>query len=41
MVQIRIFGVLLYNVFPDALEYLSGIFRCSGSEAGSDAAVDL
>ena len=40
-IQIRIFSVLFCNVFPDVMEYLSGIFRYSGSEAGSDAAVDL
>lgn len=41
MVPIWIFSVFLCHVLPDALEYLFGIFRRPGSEAGSNIAVDL
>ena len=41
MVPVWISSVLFRNVFSNALEYLSGIFRCSGPETGNDTAVDL
>ena len=41
MVSLWIFNFLFCNVLPDALEYLSGIFRHSGSETGCDASVDF
>lgn len=41
MVPIRVFNLLFRNVFSDALEYLSGIFRHSGPGAGRDTSVDL
>lgn len=32
---------LLHHVFPNALEYISGILRRTGSETGGDTVVDL
>ena len=41
MVSVWIFNLLFRNVFPDALEYLSGICRCAGSYTGGNIAVDI
>ena len=41
MVPIRIFNLLFRNVLSDALEYLPGIFRHPGAEAGRDTSVDF
>lgn len=38
------YGFLIFffcHVLPDALEYLAGILRCTGSEAGGNSTVDL
>lgn len=41
MVPLRIPDFLFCYVLPDALEYLSGIFRCAGTKTDSQAFVDL
>ena len=41
MVQIWILDFFLCDVFPDAVEYIPGIFRCGELKTGGDSAVDL
>ena len=37
MVPLWISDFLFCHVLPDALEYLAGILRCTGSEAGGNS----
>ena len=41
MVSLWISDFIFYHVLPDALEYLAGILRCTGFEAGGNSTVDL
>lgn len=41
MVSLWISDFIFCHVLPDALEYLAGILRCTGSEAGGNSTVDL
>ena len=40
-IPLRLFGVFLFYVLFNAVEYISGICRSSGSKAGGDPALDL